>query len=79
MAGITLAQAQANLDQWITAQAAMASGESEMVEYSGRRVQKRRYTADEILKQIAFWDQKIKELTPASAGGRRRVRYVVPE
>lgn len=74
MAGLTLAQAQAQLDTWIAASTAVASGQSYSI--AGRSLS--RVDAGEIQRQIVFWDSKVKEMT-ASAAGVRRTRYLVPE
>lgn len=73
MAGITLAQAETQLTNWLAASAAVASNQEYRI---GDRML-RRVDADEIRQQVAFWDSKVKQLS-ASASGRRRTRYVVP-
>ena len=79
MAGITLAQAQAQLDTWIAASTAVAGGQEYRIDSGlGGRMLKRADAA-EIRQQIQFWDAQVKTLTPAAAGGMRRTRYVVPE
>lgn len=75
MAGITLADAQANLAYWLAAETSLAGGADELVEYAGRKVQKRSYTADEVTKKILFWDSMVKRLSST----RGRTRYLVPE
>lgn len=78
MAGITLADAQSQLTIWLAASAAVAASQSyEIPQGTGQR-KLTRANAAEIRQQVEFWDQKVKQLTSASAGGRRRVRYVVP-
>ena len=79
MAGITLAQAQAQLDTWLAASTAVASGQMYEIETGNGRRKLQRADAMEIRQQVSFWDQKVKALTPAASGGRRRTRYVVPE
>lgn len=79
MAGITLEQAQANLDAWLAASTAVASSQSYTIDTGNGSRSLTRANAGEIQSQITFWDSKVKALTPASAGGRRRTRYVVPE
>lgn len=74
MAGITLVQAQAQLDAWIAASLAVASSQSYSI--AGRSLS--RANASEINDQIIFWENKVKVLT-AGASGRRRTRYVVNE
>ncbi len=70
MAGITLAQAEAQLALWLAASAAVASGQS----YSIKDRSLSRVDASEIRQQIEYWDQWVRQLTPRS---RRRTRYVV--
>lgn len=79
MAGITLADAQAQLATWLAASTAVAGGQEYRIDsgMGGRTL--KRADAAEIRQQIGFWDAKVKELTPAGAGGLRRTRYVVPE
>lgn len=80
MAGITIEQAQAQLTIWLAASTAVASGQQYEIDAgNGSRRMLRRADAAEVRQQIDFWQGKVMELTPASAGGRRRTRYVVPE
>jgi hypothetical protein len=79
MAGITLEQAQAQLDSWMAASTAVTRGQAYEIEDGGMRRSLKRADAVEIRQQICFWDDKVKQLTSAAAGGRRRTRYVVPE
>lgn len=80
MAGITLAQAQAQLDLWLAASTAVASGqEYEIDSGNGGRRRLRRVDATEIRAQVDYWQAKVSRLTPTSAGGRRGTYYVVPE
>lgn len=76
-AGITLAQAQAQLAEWLAASSRVASNQSYEIDTGNGRRKLERADAAEIREQIKFWDGKVKELTPASAGGRRRIRYPV--
>jgi len=64
MAGITLAQAEAQLTAWMAASTAVASGQS----YSIADRSLTRADARAIQQQIQFWDQKVKDL---SRGGIR--------
>ena len=80
MAGITLVIAEEQLAAWIAASTEVATaGQSRLIDYSGRRYDLRQADAAEIRQQIQFWDSKVNALTAAESGGRRRVRYVVPE
>lgn len=78
MAGITLAQAQAQLAAWLAASSAVAEGQMFEIETGNGRRKLQRADAVEIRQQIQFWDARVKALTPAASGGRRRTRYVVP-
>ncbi|MFH2074948.1 MAG: DUF6148 family protein [Pseudomonadota bacterium] len=70
MAGITLAQAQAQLTAWLAASTAVASGQAYSI--AGRSLT--RANAAEIRNQIEFWDGKVKTLTR----GGRAVKGVTP-
>ncbi len=70
MAGITLAQAQARLDAWLEADAAVARNQA----YSINNRSMTRADAAEIRNNIDYWQSKVNELTSSSGGGRR-VRY----
>lgn len=70
MAGITLQQAQANLDAWIAADIAVASAQ----EYRIKDRYLTRADAGEIRRNIEYWNQQVKRL---SAGGIR-IRSVTP-
>ena len=79
MAGWTLTQAQAQLDAWLAASLAVAQSQSYEIDSGNGRRKLTRANAAEITAQITFWRREVESLTPASAGGRRRTRYVVPE
>lgn len=80
MAGISVDQAQAQLDLWIEANARVASAQSyEISTGNGSTRRLTRADAAEIRAQIDYWRAMVSELTPASAGGLRRVSYIVPE
>lgn len=72
MAGITLAQAQANLDLWLAADAATAGAQS--YEIAGRRLT--RANAAEITGKIDYWNAKVVTLTNQGQG-RSRARTMV--
>jgi hypothetical protein len=59
MAGITLAQAQAQLTAWLAADTAVASGQAYSI--AGRALT--RAQAAEIRQNIQFWDSQVKKLT----------------
>ena len=73
MAGITLAQAEAQLALWLAASSAVASGQS----YSIGDRSLTRADAKEIREMLNFWDGKVKELS-GNAGGGIRVQLGVP-
>ncbi|MBB6319254.1 DUF6148 family protein [Paraburkholderia tropica] len=73
MAGITLEQAQQQLDTWMAASLAVAKGQA--YEIDGRKMT--RANLAEIQSSIMFWDSKVKALSPVRRRGAR-VRYVVP-
>lgn len=70
MAGITLAQAQARLDSWLEADAAVARNQS----YSINNRALTRADAAQIRENIDYWQGKVNELIASPTGGRR-VRY----
>ncbi|MDF3821982.1 DUF6148 family protein [Leptospira sp. 96542] len=73
MAGITLTQAQAQLDAWLAASLAVASGQA--FEVSGRKLT--RVNAEHIDRMIDYWGAKVANLSN-SAAGRGRARTMVP-
>lgn len=75
MAGITVAQAEAQLALWIAASSAVAGSQSYEIDTGNGRRKLTRADAAEIRHQIDYWDAKVKQLTP---GARVRTTYVVP-
>jgi hypothetical protein len=73
MAGITLAQAQAQLDAYLAAEAAVLKGQS--YEIAGRRLA--RADLEFIQAGIDQWNRRVITLSNASAG-RGRARTIVP-
>lgn len=73
MAGISLAQAQASLDLWLAADAAVASSQS--YEIAGRKLS--RADAGEITRKIDYWNAKVVLLTRQGQGRSRGVTMVV--
>ena len=67
MAGITLAQAEAQLALWIAADTAVATGQSYSV--GGRELT--RADAAEIRNNIIFWDSQVRRLSSSEASGGR--------
>lgn len=74
MAGITLATAEAQLQIWIDADAAVAKNQSYSI--AGRSLT--RTDAGEITEKINYWQAQVSRLS-ARASGRSRVRYIVGE
>ena len=72
MAGITLAQAQAQLDAWLAASLAVSQGQSYAI--AGRSLS--RADAVAIADNVKRWNNKVVQLTQTSSG-RGRTRYVV--
>jgi hypothetical protein len=79
MAGITLEQAQAQLDAWLAASTAVASSQSYEIDTGNGRRKLQRADAAEIRQMIVYWQKQVTALTPSSAGGRKRTRYIVPD
>jgi hypothetical protein len=73
MAGITLAQAEEKLNQYLAAEEKVLSGQS--YEIAGRSL--RRADLSEIRQGIRDWDAKVQELS-ARASGRGRVVVARP-
>lgn len=73
MAGITSAQAEAQLASWLAADTAVSQGQAYTI---GTRALTRANAA-EIRENIQFWDSKVKELARSSGGGIR-ARGITP-
>lgn len=76
MAGITPEVAQARLEAWLAADAAVAGGQEYEIDTGNGRRRLRRADAAVIRENIAYWQKWVANLTP---GVRRRTKYVVPE
>ena len=72
MAGITLAQAESNLEKWIAASEAVANNQSYSI--AGRSLT--RADASDIQKMIDYWQGWVTKLSAATGSGRR-IRYAV--
>lgn len=72
MAGITLAQAQAQLDKYL--QASLAIADNQSYEIAGRKLT--RADLNFVNLSIDSWDRKVKALS-GQANGRTRARTVV--
>ena len=79
MAGITLDQANAQLQLWLAASTAVAAKQAYEIDTGGTRRKLTLVDAAEIRNSIDYWQRQVRDLTPPSQGGRRRIRYVVPE
>lgn len=80
MAGITLEIAETKLALWLDAESTLATSQQyEIQTGTGSSRMLRRADLAEVREQVKFWDAKVNSLTTAAAGGRRRVRYIVPE
>lgn len=73
MAGITLAQAEAQLATWLAADTAVASGQSYSI--GGRQLT--RADAKAITEKIEYWNGQVQKLSRGGNGGMR-VRGVTP-
>lgn len=71
--GITLAQAQAQLDSYLAAETRVLSGQS--YEIAGRRLN--RANLAEIQQGIKIWNERVQALT-LSSQGRSRCRTISP-
>lgn len=74
MAGITLAQSEAQLTAWLNASTAVANGQSYTITVDGISRTLTRVNAEHIDKMISFWDRQCKRLTR----GGIRVRGATP-
>lgn len=70
---MTLAQAQAQLNMWIAADAAVAKGQS----YSIGDMSLNRANAKEITEKIKFWRAEVNRLSATTSGGPR-FHQVIP-
>lgn len=69
MAGITIEQAQAKLDQYLAAEEAVLTGQS--YEINGRKLS--RANLETIQAGVDLWNGRVKELTASAAGRSRRI------
>ena len=72
MAGLSQSQAQARLDDWLAADAAVSRGQAYSIE--GRSMT--RADAKTIRENIVFWDGQVRRLAGGSSGGIRVRRGV---
>lgn len=78
MAGVTLEQAQAQLDAWLAASIAVAGNQEYTIQTANGSRTLKRADAAEVREQVKYWQGVVARLTSPAAGGRRRVRYVIP-
>lgn len=69
MAGITLTQAQENLDKWMT----IAAGLSEALTVKHEGVLHTRDNLDSITKMIDYWEKKVNRLSRGSGISVQRI------
>ncbi len=69
MAGITLEQAQTQLDAYLAAETAVLAGQE--YEIAGRRL--RRANLAEIQQGITLWSDRVAQLQSKANGGRRSI------
>lgn len=74
MTGLTLAEAQAQLDDWLAASRAVAAGQAFTISTATGSRTLTRADAKEVREMIDYWSAKVADLTP----GRRRVARVRP-
>ncbi|WP_422036547.1 hypothetical protein [Reyranella sp.] len=71
--GLTLAQAQANLDAWVACSLAVAKKQSYTIQVEGSSRTMTSADAVHIDKMIDYWQGKVRAIAAAeSSGGRRR-------
>ncbi len=71
--GITLEQAQANLDAWVKCSLKVAANQSYTMQIDGSERVFTRANAEHIDKMIDYWQGKVRAITAAAAnGGQRR-------
>lgn len=71
--GITLAQAQANLDAWVACSQRVAANQAYSMQVDGSERTFTRANAEYIDKMIDYWQGKVRAITAAEANnGRRR-------
>jgi hypothetical protein len=73
MAGITLAQAQEQLDAFMAANLAVSKGQS----YTIDGLSLTRADSAYILKQIEFWDARVKALSKDSSSGPAFIQGII--
>lgn len=74
MAGITLAEAEAQLALWIAASSALATSQSYTITSGDSSRSVTRADLSKVQEQIKYWDAWVKRLTPRT---RKRTRYAV--
>lgn len=78
MTAYTLEQAQAQLDMWLAADAAVAKGQSYMIQGTTGARSFTRADAATITEKIKFWRGEVDRLSRSASRGGIRVRGAVP-
>lgn len=79
MSAILLEQAKQQLQAWLDANIAVSQGQAYSMGTSNGNRSLTRANSSEILKQIDYWENKIKELESQAKGkSRNRIYRVVP-
>lgn len=73
MAGITLAQAQTQLDNWLAALTAISQGQEYTISTPGGSRRLVRANLGEVQTQVEFWNARVIELTRGNRGMRVRL------
>lgn len=73
MSGITLAQAQAQLDAYLAAETAILSGQE--YEIAGRKLRRADLTA--VQNGITLWNRRVRELSVRASGRSRAARITL--
>lgn len=71
--GLSLAQAQANLDAWIACSLAVAKKQSYTIQVDGSERTMTHAQAGFIDRMIDYWRVKVREISASEAAGGRRV------
>lgn len=70
--GLTLTQAQANLDAWVACSLAVAKKQSYTIQVDGSERTMTSANAEHIDRMIDYWRGKVREISAAEAAGGRR-------
>jgi len=78
MAGLTLAQAEAKLAQYLAAEEAVLLGQRVKINTGGVDREVTRADLEMIQKGVELWNARVLQLTRAASGGGLQVREVIP-